>query len=173
MVLFLLDLGTALDPHNPLHRGRLIRAASDGTSFTPILDNLHWPDSIDYLEEDGRLYFTCMGIPGVEDGSLQSCRLDGTDLRQIILEKALNTPKQLVLDPVQKKVYLCDREGLSILRCAIDGSQLEVLVETGDLASAEHRKDQMRWCVGLAIHWEQRMIYWTQKGRCSFLFGPS
>lgn len=162
--LFILDFGTAHDPNDPLHRGRLIRAASDGTSFEPIVDNLYLPDAIDILQDEGRLYWTCMGIPGVQDGSVHSCLLDGTDLKQVVPTGLLNTPKQLVLDPAHRKIYTCDREGLKILRCDLDGKHLEVLVQTGDPNVGDHKADQMRWCVGLAIHWDERKMYWTQKG---------
>lgn len=165
--LFILDLGTARDPNDPLHRGRLIRASSDGTIFHPLIDNLYLPDSIDVLQDESRLYWTCMGIPGAQDGSVQSCNLEGTDLKQVVpTGTTLNTPKQLVLDSVNRKIYLCDREGLKIIRCGLDGSQIEDLVITGDTSVDVQKMDQMRWCVGLALDWDERKMYWTQKGTC-------
>ena len=163
-ILFILDFGTAQDPNDPLHRGRLIRATPDGTSFRVLIDNLYLPDSIDILQDDDRLYWTCMGIPGAQDGSVHSCRLDGTDLKTVVPAGTFNTPKQLVLDPVRRKIYLCDREGLRIVRCALDGSHVESLIETGDPNVNEQKLDQMRWCVGLAIDWKKGKMYWTQKG---------
>ena len=162
--LFILDFGTARDPKNPLHRGRLIRATSDGKSFDPLVENLFLPDSVDVLHADCRLYWTSMGIPGVQDGSVQSCLFDGTDLQQVIPTGQLNTPKQLVLDQIHRKIYVCDREGLRIVRCNLDGSQMEVLVETGNPTIGDEKIDQTRWCVGLALHWEEGKMYWTQKG---------
>ena len=44
------------------HRGRLIRATSEGKSFVQN------PDSVVVLHVDRRLYWSCMGIPGVQDG---------------------------------------------------------------------------------------------------------
>ena len=41
-----------------------------------------------------------MGIPGVQDGSVHLCLLNGTDLKQVVPIGILNKPKQLVLDPV-------------------------------------------------------------------------
>lgn len=164
VTLFILDFGTARDPNEPLRRGRLIRATSDGTSFEPLIDNLYLPDSIEVLQEESRLYWTCMGIPGSQDGSLHSCFLDGTDPKQVLPSGLVNTPKQLVLDPVHRKIYVCDREGLKIFRCALDGSHVEILVETGDPSVDEQKMDQLRWCIGLAIYWEEGKIYWTQKG---------
>ena len=162
--LFILDFGTARDPNDPVHRGRLIRARPDGTSFETLVDSLFLPDSIDVLQADRRLYWTCMGIPGMQDGYVQSCLFDGSDVQQIVPTGLLNTPKQLVLDEAHRKLYICDREGLRIVRCNLDGSQMEVLVETGIPTADDQRMDQMRWCVGLAVDWEEGIMYWTQKG---------
>ena len=106
-----------------------------------------------------------MGIPGQQDGFVQSCLLDGTNSQLVVPPGILNTPKQLVLDEEHKEIHVCDREGLKIIRCDLDGSHMEVLVETGDPSNGDHKMDQMRWCVRLAIHWEGGKMYWTQKGR--------
>lgn len=151
VTLFILDFGTARDPNDPVHQGRLIRAAADGTSFKPLLTDLYLPDFIEILQDERRLYWTCMGIPGYQDGSLRSCLFDGKDLKEVVPSSLENTPKQLVLDPVHRKSYVCDREGLKIFRCALDGSHKEILVETGDPSVHEQMMDQMRWCNEIAI----------------------
>lgn len=66
-----------------------------------------------------------MGIPSVQDGSVHSCLLNGTDLKQIVPIGILNLLKQLVLDPAYRRIYSCDRDGLKILRCSPDGSHVE------------------------------------------------
>lgn len=63
--LFILDFGTTQDPKNPLHCGRFIRATANGTGFVPLAENFYLPDSIDVLQDYHRLYWTCMGIPGM------------------------------------------------------------------------------------------------------------
>jgi DNA-binding beta-propeller fold protein YncE len=44
----------------------------------------------------------------------------------------------------------------------MDGSGLETLIQTGQ--TEFDRKDQTRWCVGIAVDPERRQVYWTQKG---------
>jgi hypothetical protein len=56
----------------------------------------------------------------------------------------------------------CDREGMRVMRCNLDGSQVETLVEAG--RGDADRRDETRWCVGITIDPERKQIYWTQKG---------
>jgi hypothetical protein len=51
---------------------------------------------------------------------------------------------------------------MRVMRSNLDGSQIETLAETG--RSDADRRDQTRWCVGIAIDPERQQIYWTQKG---------
>jgi hypothetical protein len=51
---------------------------------------------------------------------------------------------------------------MRVMRCKLDGSQLETLIETGR-GEADNR-DATRWCVGLAIDPKFGHIYWSQKG---------
>ena len=69
---------------------------------------------------------------------------------------------RLQLDKKNGKLYWCDREGMRVMRCNLDGSQIETLVETG--RGDADRRDQTRWCVGITIDPERKQIYWTQKG---------
>jgi DNA-binding beta-propeller fold protein YncE len=48
------------------------------------------------------------------------------------------------------------------MRCDLDGSHVETLVQTG--YGDEDRKDLTRWCVGVAVDHVNRHVYWTQKG---------
>ena len=72
------------------------------------------------------------------------------------------TPKQLHLDTANGKLYWSDREGMRVMRSNLDGSQIETLVQTGE--GEADRRDQTKWCVGIAIDPERGQIYWTQKG---------
>jgi hypothetical protein len=72
------------------------------------------------------------------------------------------TPKQLQLEPVSRKLYWSDREGMRVMRCDLDGSNVETLVQTGE--GDEDRRDETRWCVGVAVDPERGHVYWTQKG---------
>ncbi|HTE40241.1 MAG TPA: hypothetical protein VK629_05405, partial [Steroidobacteraceae bacterium] len=70
--------------------------------------------------------------------------------------------KQIKLDPQNKKIYWSDREGMRVMRSNFDGSKIETLVVTGE--GDVERKDQSRWCVGIAIDVAGGKVYWTQKG---------
>ena len=72
------------------------------------------------------------------------------------------TPKQIQLDKKNGKLYWCDREGMRVMRANLDGTQIETLIETG--RGDDDRRDQTKWCVGIAIDPKRGQIYWTQKG---------
>jgi hypothetical protein len=48
------------------------------------------------------------------------------------------------------------------MRANLDGSQVEILVETG--RGDKDQRDQTRWCVGITTDPKLQKIYWTQKG---------
>src|SRR4029077_19704794 len=73
------------------------------------------------------------------------------------------TPKQLQLDKQNGKLYWCDREGMQVARCKLDGSNIETLIDTSQGASRPG-KDQTKWCVGIALDVKGGKLYWTQKG---------
>jgi hypothetical protein len=51
---------------------------------------------------------------------------------------------------------------MRVMRCNLDGSQIETLVEAGH--GDVERRDQTRWCVGITLDPKRSQIYWTQKG---------
>jgi hypothetical protein len=105
-----------------------------------------------------------MGVPSKNDGSIFSSKPDGTDIKEIVPQGVIHTPKQLTVDHHNSKLYITDREGLRVWRCNFDGSALEVLVETGDWHNNTHKSDATRWCVGVAVSAATGKFYWTQKG---------
>ncbi|KAI0973534.1 hypothetical protein F4678DRAFT_486728 [Xylaria arbuscula] len=94
----------------------------------------------------------------------RNCNLDGSNIQDVIPRGAAHTPKQLHIDPDGSKIYFSDRKGLRVMRCNLDGSDLEIIVQTGDWKIAEHQSDQTRWCVGVAVSPTSGKFYWTQKG---------
>ena len=105
------------------------------------------PDGIDVVH--GRIFWTDMGNPKAPDGSVSSAKLDGTDIRTLVSNGQVFTPKQLIADEKDRKLYFCDREGGRVFRCDLDGHDLEVLVQTADYR--EKTLTEMDWCVGIAI----------------------
>ncbi|CAK46035.1 hypothetical protein CBS115989_8583 [Aspergillus niger] len=143
--------------------GRILRRTSDGECET-LITNLNCPDGIDYSPSVGRIFWTNMGMrPAANDGSVMSANLDGSDVQVVLPEGAVHTPKQLVVDDTNQKLYFCDREGMRIHRCDFDGQNHEILVCRGDFGT-EDQNDQTRWCVGITIDETRGKIYWSQKG---------
>ena len=150
--LFLLELsGDRIHSMNP-----------DGTNRVTIVTGCHLPDGIVVDAKAGHVYWTNMGIPKLDDGSIERADFDGGNRRVIIPQGVTHTPKQLHLDKENGKLYWSDREGMRVMRANLDGSQVETLVETG--RGDDDRRDETRWCVGITIDPKLRKIYWTQKG---------
>jgi hypothetical protein len=80
----------------------------------------------------------------------------------IVPEGGTFTPKQLHLDKKNGKLYWADREGMRVMRSNLDGSKIEIPVETGQ--GDADRRDATKWCVGITVDAEHEQIYWTQKG---------
>jgi len=134
----------------------------DGSNRRTIVTDCHLPDGIVVDAEAGHIYWTNMGIPNLDDGSIERADLDGGNRRVIVPQGVTHTPKQIHLDKGGGKLYWCDREGMRVMRANLDGSQAETLVETG--RGDADRRDQTRWCVGITIEPQLGKIYWTQKG---------
>ena len=103
-----------------------------------------------------------MGIPNLNDGSIERADLNGSNRKVIVPQGVTHTPKQLHLDKENGKLYWGDREGMRVMRCNLDGSQVQTLVETGRGDKDVH--DQTKWCVGITIDPKLGKFYWTQKG---------
>ncbi len=150
--LFLLEMsGDRIHSMNP-----------DGSDRKIIVTGCHRPDGIVVDAEAGHIYWTNMGVPNIDDGSIERCDLDGGNRRVIVAQGITHSPKQIHLDQENGRLYWCDREGMRVMRAQLDGSRVETLVETG--RGANDRCDQTRWCVGITVDPKLRKLYWTQKG---------
>jgi hypothetical protein len=145
-----------------LNAGRIHSMNTDGSDRKTIVSDCHLPDGIVVDAEAGHIYWTNMGIPNLNDGSIERADIDGKNRKTIVAQGDTHTPKQIILDKKRGKLYWCDREGMRVMRCNLDGSQLETLIEAGH--GEADRRDQTRWCVGLTIDPKFGHIYWTQKG---------
>ena len=134
----------------------------DGSDRKTIVTDCHFPDGIVVDAKAGHIYWTNMGVPNLDDGSIERADLDGRNRRVIVSQGITHTPKQIHLDKDSSKLYWCDREGMRVMRANLDGSHVETLVETG--RGDKDRRDQTRWCVGITIDPKLGKIYWTQKG---------
>jgi hypothetical protein len=146
-----------------LSGGCIYSMRPDGSDRRLVVAECKLPDGVTIDVEAGHIYWTNMGAsPAADDGSIERADLDGSNRRVIVPPGVTHTPKQLQLDRTNRKLYWCDREGMRVMRANLDGSSIEVLVETG--RGDVDRRDQTRWCVGIAIDPVRNQIYWTQKG---------
>jgi hypothetical protein len=134
----------------------------DGSDRKTIVADCHLPDGIVVDAQAGHIYWTNMGMPNLDDGSIESANLDGKNRKVIVPQGVTHTPKQLHLDKENGKLYWGDREGMRMMRANLDGSQVETLIETG--RGDKDRHDETRWCVGITIDPKSGKFYWTQKG---------
>lgn len=165
--LYVLDVG--MGDNNALRdartAGRVLAVSPKSGKRTTLVSELSYPDGIDVSPSCGRMFWTSMGHAlSACDGSVQSAKLDGSDVRTLLKPGTVHTPKQLIVDDVDRKLYFCDREGMSVHRCDLDGTDHQILIQTGSLKVPSERKDMMRFCVGVALDRGNRHIYWTQKG---------
>ena len=143
--------------------GRILSVNSDGSGRKVILSGCRIPDGVVVDLEAGHIYWTNMGVPNRNDGSIERADLDGQNRVTIIGEGRTFTPKQLHLEKKSGKLYWCDREGMRVMRSNLDGSDIETLVDTSN-GDAPPGTDLTKWCVGIAVDPDRGQIYWTQKG---------
>jgi hypothetical protein len=143
--------------------GRILSVNADGSDRRVILSGCRIPDGVVVHLEAGHIYWTNMGVPNRNDGSIERADLDGQNRVTIIGEGKTFTPKQLHLEKKSGKLYWCDREGMRVMRSNLDGSDIEPLVDTSN-GDARPGTDLTKWCVGIAVDPDGRQIYWTQKG---------
>jgi hypothetical protein len=152
--IFFLDLGG----------GRVLSANPDGSDLKTLLtEGRKLPDGLAVDVADGHLYWTNMGNPKANDGSIFRSDLDGRNLTTIIAPGGTFTAKQLQIDKPNGKLYWCDREGMRVMRANLDGSDIETLVDTSE-GDPRPGADPTKWCVGIAVDADAGMFYWSQKG---------
>ena len=144
--------------------GQVFSANPDGSDLKVIVsEGRRLPDGIVVDVEGGHLYWTDMGNPTANDGSIERSDFDGQNLTHIVPPGATFTPKQLQLDEKNRKLYWCDREGMRVMCANLDGSNIETLIDTSG-GDSRPGKEIRKWCVGIALDVEAGKVYWTQKG---------
>jgi hypothetical protein len=144
--------------------GEVFSANPDGSDLKVIVsEGRRIPDGIVVDVEAGHLYWTNMGNPSANDGSIERANLDGSNVTHIVPPGGTFTPKQLQLDEKNRKLYWCDREGMRVMRANLDGSRIEALIDTSE-GDSRPGKVIKKWRVGIALDVEAGKLYWTQKG---------
>jgi DNA-binding beta-propeller fold protein YncE len=145
-----------------LNGDRIHSMRPDGSDRVTIVSNCHLPDGIAIDAQAGHIYWTNMGVPSLDDGSIERADLDGGNRTSIVPQGVTHTPKQIHFEGQSRKLYWCDREGMRVMRANLDGSNVETLIETG--RGEEDQRDAARWCVGITVDPKGGKFYWTQKG---------
>ena len=144
--------------------GEVFSANPDGSDLKVLVaEGRRLPDGIVVDTEAGHLYWTNMGIPTANDGSIERANLDGSNVTHVVPPGGTFTPKQLQLDEKNRKLYWCDREGMRVMRANLNGSNIETLIDTSE-GDTRPGKVIKKWCVGIALDVEGGKLYWTQKG---------
>ena len=139
-------------------------ANPDGSDLKAILEEgRKIPDGLVVDSAARHMYWTNMGNPKANDGSILRSDLDGKNMATVVPPGGTFTPKQLHLEKKNGKLYWCDREGMRVMRANLDGSNIETLVDTSE-GNARPGPDAMKWCVGIAVDAAGGKFYWTQKG---------
>jgi hypothetical protein len=131
---------------------------------------------------DGHIYWTNMGVPNANDGSIERADLDGRNRQTIVAPGGTFTPKQIQLEKRTRKLYWCDHEGMRVMRANLDGGQFywtqkgpdnagkgclcRVGIEIPTGRTASNRADIEVLYDGLPepIDLNNRVMYWTDRG---------
>src|SRR5882757_6282788 len=146
-----------------LSEDRVLSMDPDGANRKIIATGCRYPDGVVVDVEAGHVYWTNMGVPNLNDGSIERADIDGRNRQTIIPQGVTFTPKQLHLEKASGKLYWSDREGMRVVRANLDGSNVETLVDTSQ-GDPRPGPDATKWCVGIALDVERGKFYWTQKG---------
>jgi hypothetical protein len=141
---------------------RIFALNPDGSDSRTVVNGCRLPDGAAVDMAAGYIYWSNMGVPHRNDGSIERADLDGGNRRFIIPEGGTFTPKQVHLEKKSGKLYWSDREGMRVMRANLDGSQVETLIQTGE--GEGDRRDPSKWCVGITVDPTRGQMYWTQKG---------
>jgi DNA-binding beta-propeller fold protein YncE len=141
-----------------------LSANPDGSDLkTIVVEGRKLPDGLVVNSADRHMYWTNMGNPSANDGSILRSDLDGKNITTVVPPGGTFTPKQLQLEKESGKLYWCDREGMRVMRANLDGSNIETLVDTSQ-GDPRPGQDLRKWCVGIAVDAAGGKFYWTQKG---------
>src|SRR3984885_8589779 len=104
--IFFLDLGA----------GRVLSANPDGSDLKTIVnEGRKLPDGLTVDIAAGHLYWTNMGNPKANDGSVVRSDLGGGNVTTVVPTGGTFTPKQIQIDQRNRKLYWSDREGMRVM----------------------------------------------------------
>jgi Low-density lipoprotein receptor repeat class B len=146
-----------------LSAGRILSANPDGSDLKTIInEGRNLPDGLALDVAAGHIYWTNMGDPKRNDGSIMRSDLNGKNMITIVPLGGTFTPKQLQLEKRSGKLCWSDREGMRVMRANLAGSEIETIVDTS-LGDSRPGSEPTKWCVGIAVDTEGGKFYWTQR----------
>jgi hypothetical protein len=77
---------------------------TDGSDRRTIVSDCHLPDGIVVDAEAGHIYWTNMGIPNLNDGSIERADIDGKNRKKVVAQGETHTPKQIILDKAANSI---------------------------------------------------------------------
>src|SRR6266705_1661986 len=81
-----------------INAGKIHVMNTDGSDKKTIVTGCHLPDGIVVDVEAGHIYWTNMGVPSLNDGSVERADTDGKNRKVIVAIGNTHTPKQIILD---------------------------------------------------------------------------
>ncbi len=106
--LFVLDLA----------EGRVFSVDPDGSDKKILVTGRRLPDGVAIDVAARHLYWTNMGVPNRNDGSIERVDLDGRNRKTIVPEGATFTPKQLQIDRRRGQLMRPSRMPAPMIPCA-------------------------------------------------------
>ncbi len=149
-----------------LNAGRIHAMNTDGSDRKAIVSDCHLPDGIVVDVEAGHIYWTNMGIPNLNDGSVERADIDGKNRKTIVAQGDTHTPKQIILEKKSGKLYWCDRgpdnAGLGrIFRANVEIPGGQTPATRSDI---EIFYDGLPEPIDLELDHTNRVLYWTDRG---------
>ncbi|MFT4243714.1 MAG: hypothetical protein QM569_15705 [Acidovorax sp.] len=147
----------------------VLSMATDGSDVRVLVDGLDSkPDGVSIDHARRHIFYSFMGVTRdgedfwENEGYIERCNYDGSDRQVVVPLGSFVTGKQLVFNDAMQRLYWCDREGMAVLSCRPDGSDLRTEVRTG---SGQDKLDPRNHCVGVAVDAKGGYLYWTLKGK--------
>src|SRR5271170_1009851 len=75
-----------------LSGGHVLSVNTDGSDRQVLVSGCHLPDGIVVDIESGYIYWTNMGVPSLNDGSIERADLDGRNRKVIVPQGSTHTP---------------------------------------------------------------------------------
>ena len=86
--------------------GRVLSANPDGSDRKAIVTGCRLPDGVVVDVEAGHIYWTNMGNPSKNDGSIERAELDGQNRKTIVTEGDTFTPKRAISREERRQAVL-------------------------------------------------------------------